>query len=704
MRPDESAPQPADRNQTGPATTNIPQVTEGGTEVVVPPSSLHPAAGLPITEVHSAAYAPLPEDGPRVPGYELLTPLGAGSFGRVYKAREIETGKIVAIKFFLHGAGARWQTLLEEVRQHARFDAVRGIVDLKQVVAHADPPYYVMAFADGGSLADRLARQSRLGVEEAVDLFRQAAEALAYVHAKGICHCDLKPGNILLDARGHVLLADFGQAQPTSDGSPALGTLFFMPPEQAEVHSTLPDPSWDVYALGAVLYTMLTGERPRFDAGVQKEVLLLADLRSRLSRYREWLHAAPAPSAHRSVAGVDADLARIIDQCLSLDPRRRFADAGELLRALKKREQRQQRRPLVIFGLVATLFTLFITSFTESRANNEAVDTYERDLTSQLLDSNRSSASLIARAVEEQMGQRLDRVIRAVTPELIEATKEADRLTLEHLLEQLMLTSEGRVSQRFAESTVTNGRGELLAMVRIGKQVVEGRSRTALIAIDPKTLRSPYAHFSWRDWYSGKGDRYDQTTRHHPPIEAPHISAPYASALDPDGLFISISAPIREPGGKVLGVLEAAILIAEMSRWLHEAHIARDGAVVVLDNRGHCLLHTGKPNRPKLGQAARRLISPEEEARLFPEAMGTIPLFYDPLDLDEQLAGYARISDDRIGWIVLVEHDRAQILSPIRSLRERLGWIGWQSTVVVVLLVGGLWGWLFRTLRRIDRA
>jgi eukaryotic-like serine/threonine-protein kinase len=646
---------------------------------------------------------PLPDGRvPSAPGYEILELIGSGSFGRVYKAREAATGKVVAIKFFTHGPGARWQALLEEVRQHARLDAVRGIVDLKQVVAGADPPYYVMAYADQGSLADRLARRPRLPAEEALDLFRQAAEALAYVHAKGICHCDLKPGNILLDARGRVLLADFGQAQPSGDGEPALGTLYYMPPEQADGQNTLSDPAWDVYALGAVLYGMLTGGPPRYDQALHAEIMKWPDLASRLARYREWLRAAPTPAAHRAVRGVDADLARIVDRCLALDPHQRDANAGELLAALQCRDRNLRRRPLVMFGLAATLFTLFVTAFTESRANTEAMNTYERDLTSQLVESNSSSASLVAQAVEDQMRQRLNRVTRAVTPGLVAATLAADRPALETLLRGLMTTTDGRPSQRFAEATVTNERGELLAMVRLGKHVEDGRRRPELVAIDTRTLNLPYPQFSWRDWFSGRGDRYDESAKQHPPIEKPHISDPYASSLDPEGLFVSVSAPVRGPGGKVVGVLETAVLMTEMSRWLQEAHIARGGAVVVYDGRGHRVLHTTKPYRPKLGQAPRKLLSAGQMRELFPEPVGTIDPLRDPLDGSEQLAGYARISDGDVGWVVLVQHDRDKVVAPIHDLRDRLGWIGWQSYVVVVLLVGGLWGWLFWTLRRVD--
>src|SRR5207245_9759628 len=92
---------------------------------------------------------------------------------------------------------------------------------------------------------------------------RETAGALAYVHAKGIIHCDLKPGNVLRDARGKALLADFGQAHLASDLTPSLGTFFYMAPEHADLAASIPDTRWDVYALGALLYAMVTGQPPR---------------------------------------------------------------------------------------------------------------------------------------------------------------------------------------------------------------------------------------------------------------------------------------------------------------------------------------------------------------------------------------------------------------------------------------------------------
>src|SRR5262249_56925557 len=140
---------------------------------------------------------------------------------------------------------------------------------------------------------------------EALALFRQVAEALAYVHAKGIRHCDLKPGNVLLDARGRAVIADFGQAHFSSDASPALGTFFYMAPEQADLTRQIPDTRWDVYGLGGLFHAMLTGHPPREDVGVRTELGSRTALPSRLTRYREWGRKAPKPTGHRQVLAMD---------------------------------------------------------------------------------------------------------------------------------------------------------------------------------------------------------------------------------------------------------------------------------------------------------------------------------------------------------------------------------------------------------------
>src|SRR5205814_6341162 len=127
-------------------------------------------------------------------------------------------------------------------------------------------------------------------VQLAVDFFTRCARAMAAVHRRGIHHCDLKPQNILLHrpepgAEPEPLVADFGQAHLATDDTPALGTFFYMPPDQAEaaLRKARSDSSWDVYALGAVLYEMLTGEPPRRSESLVKDLRKTEQLETKLA-------------------------------------------------------------------------------------------------------------------------------------------------------------------------------------------------------------------------------------------------------------------------------------------------------------------------------------------------------------------------------------------------------------------------------------
>jgi hypothetical protein len=295
----------------------------------------------------------------RVPGYELLERLGSGTYGEVWLAQDERTGICVAIKFLNHGTDLEWQLIQAEVKQLALLHADPGIVQLLGVELERRPPYYIMAYAEQGSLANRL-EKGPLPLAEALDFFRQLAEALAYVHAKGVRHCDLKPGNVLLKARKRALIADFGQAHLSSEQAPALGTFFYMAPEQATLAKQIPDTRWDVYGLGAIFYAMLTGGPPREDVAVRGELADIGDLAERLQRYRAWVENAPKPSLHRGVAGMDRHLAEILDRCLEVSPVRRLRDAGSILTALARRERLLRQRPLLAFGFMAQVILCLV--------------------------------------------------------------------------------------------------------------------------------------------------------------------------------------------------------------------------------------------------------------------------------------------------------------------------------------------------------
>ena len=159
---------------------------------------------------------------------------------------------------------------------------------------------------------------------DAVAIFHDVATGLLHAHGKGVLHCDLKPANVLLDEDRRPRIADFGQARLSHEQQSSLGTMFYMAPEQADLKA-VPDACWDVYALGALLYTMLTGAPPYRDDETVKTLEKSADLERRLEQYRELIDESPRPSEHRKVPGIDPELVEIIDRCLAVDPGERFS-------------------------------------------------------------------------------------------------------------------------------------------------------------------------------------------------------------------------------------------------------------------------------------------------------------------------------------------------------------------------------------------
>src|SRR5581483_2404363 len=204
---------------------------------------------------------------PVIEGYEVVAYVGEGTYGDVWQARDLKSGTLVAIKRLRKQPD---QKARSEVRLLAGLDEARGIVALKNIHLDSEPYCYVMEYVGGGTLAERLAQQGKLSFAEAWRIFRELAESLSYVHRHGAVHCDIKPQNILLDSRGMPRLTDFGQARGQGPRGSSLGTRFYMPPEQSRLGS--PDPRWDVYALGAIFYQMLTGTKPRYSSGLSSEL------------------------------------------------------------------------------------------------------------------------------------------------------------------------------------------------------------------------------------------------------------------------------------------------------------------------------------------------------------------------------------------------------------------------------------------------
>jgi serine/threonine protein kinase len=274
-------------------------------------------------KVLSAGSAqPLPD---HIGRYRILERLGSGGMGTVYKAHDPELDRVVAVKLpRFDGPEQERAVRVQRFQREARAAAQvwhPQVCPIFDVGEHDGQPFVVMAYLEGQPLAQRLADERRYhDVNEAVILVRQILDALDAVHARGIIHRDMKPGNIVLDKTGRGILTDFGLARPekdaehlTSDGL-VVGTPSYMAPEQAAGQSDQIGPWTDLYSLGVVFYQMLTGRLP-FEGPA---LTVLAKI----------LHEAPVPlCSHRPELGGGLDT--IVQKALAKNIKERYQHARE---------------------------------------------------------------------------------------------------------------------------------------------------------------------------------------------------------------------------------------------------------------------------------------------------------------------------------------------------------------------------------------
>ena len=274
-------------------------------------------------------------DGDRLGPYEVISQLGAGGMGEVYRARDTRLGRDVALKFVLAEAGlpAARDRLLREARAASALNHPH-ICTIYDVGEHNGQPFIAMELLEGETLSARLQR-GRLDIDTALDVAMQASDALAAAHERGIIHRDLKPANLFVTGRGDAKILDFGLAkivltsppdartvatdvQLTTPGTVA-GTAAYMSPEQARGEPV--DARTDLFALGVLLYEMVTGASPF--AGATTAVTFDAILNRQPTALRLLHDAVP-----------DA-LERVVNRLLAKEPTARFASAREVLGQLR---------------------------------------------------------------------------------------------------------------------------------------------------------------------------------------------------------------------------------------------------------------------------------------------------------------------------------------------------------------------------------
>ena len=199
--------------------------------------------------------------------YQILSHAGSGGMGVVYRARDLKLERNVALKFLppeVTAGGKETERFLKEARiasslDHPNIGAIYGIETTPD--GHT---FIVMAFYEGGSLAERIRRRGAIEVPEAIDIALQMARGLAEAHSHNIVHRDIKPSNVMFTSAGLLKIVDFGLAYVTEQTATlsrgAVGTVGYMPPEQALNRGT--DQRADIWSLGVVLAEMLTGRNP----------------------------------------------------------------------------------------------------------------------------------------------------------------------------------------------------------------------------------------------------------------------------------------------------------------------------------------------------------------------------------------------------------------------------------------------------------
>ncbi|MEZ5988804.1 MAG: bifunctional serine/threonine-protein kinase/formylglycine-generating enzyme family protein [Planctomycetota bacterium] len=289
------------------------------------------------------------DDEPRVAGYEVDGVLGKGGTGRVFRARRLADGRVVALKVLHPGALFESRARMQFEREVAAIGSLdhAGIAAIVDVDPSGEGRWLATEYVEGRSLAAELADHRRLAAGEPTALpvadwllpppsdrdhvpavvrrLRGVAEALAHAHDRGVLHRDVKPGNILLASDGRTVLVDFGlsklvdQASRSSIGD-LMGTLHYMSPEQVLAKRVPIGPATDLWSLGVVLYEALCGTRP-FDADETREL------------HRQICFEEPVPLRRRNPR-IPRSLAALVEACLHKNPKDRPASAADVVRCL----------------------------------------------------------------------------------------------------------------------------------------------------------------------------------------------------------------------------------------------------------------------------------------------------------------------------------------------------------------------------------
>ncbi len=263
------------------------------------------------------------------PGYQILSPIGQGSMGMVYKAKQISMDRTVALKVLLRQL-ALHKDFIERFHREARIAAKLSHNNIVQAIdsgEFAGHHYFVMEYVDGTNIKQELDKGQVLDEPTALGIILQVAEAMKHAHEKGLVHRDIKPENIMLMKDGTAKLADLGLARLTADEAlaqsekgVAVGTPYYISPEQIRGAVDV-DVRSDIYSLGATLYHMVTGRVP-FPGKTPAEVM------------QKHLRALLVPPDHINTR-LTGGLGEVVETMMAKDRAARYATPQDLIMDLK---------------------------------------------------------------------------------------------------------------------------------------------------------------------------------------------------------------------------------------------------------------------------------------------------------------------------------------------------------------------------------
>ena len=693
-----------------------------------------------------------PTDSPaELPGYDLSRRLGSGAYGEVWIGIDKNTNRQVAIKFFSHQSDVDFQLLDKEVEKLVSLATARHVVQLLEVGWHHEPPYYVMEYLEQGSLDAYIDEHSPIELEKCLQFFEEIAIGMSHAHAKGILHCDLKPANILLDPEGNARLADFGQSRLSTEQSPALGTLFYMAPEQADL-AAVPDIRWDVYGLGAILFTLIEGRPPHHEQQRLRDIESAGNLEQRLTAYQAALANAPNP-LEQMTRSIDPALQAILVNCLATNPEQRFRSVGDILAALEQRKLARARRPLNILGLFGPLLLLGLMVLFGGKWYRQAVEDAEQAVRGRVYESNAWVSRHVALSVEEELRNyyqiieyeasqpelqnQLRTVLASPVLQQIQANRQPFntitdsqkafvqqdfRIALDRYLQGRLDIYSGRV-----ESDESNPK--LASLFVIG---AEG-DMISIAYDEPVQTQSVGRNYSFRTYFHGQSEDLsrDITPAEVTPITYTHLSAAFQSTTT-KRWKIAISTPVYkdESNKELLGIIALTLNLGDFS-YLRSDQIENQFAVFIdgrtlasndqIQVQGTILQHPimDELNNPTIepfrldGQQLKQLLQGQKQ------------LYLDPVGQTQDRPEYAKYDGQWIAVIanvrlpgkstadsgapiesnvdrkqsellILIQESYQDATTPIRELGTTLILEGIITAIVLLIAVTTLWLFVLR--------